>query len=407
MTTHSRIRGRRCGRAAFRCARFSRQGQRDRQGRATIFFPISSAVSASMRLSCATAMESAFGASDADGGWDWKTAYDACEAATVLFVRKFGPAMRARAASPAAMLPMLAKIAGLASHPYPPLGRERGASAVLARPSTLGLAASAAAAITPTDVVLEPSAGTGVLAILAELWGAKLALNELAETRAGLLSLLFPGIAVTRHGCRSHRRSPRHRHRAERRTDESAILGASPMWTAAWRTQRLRHISSALGTSCRWRPPGRDHRGELLLPDNPVWTDAFIRLQERVRIVFSAAIDGAVFAKHGSIRRYPSDRDRQGAGIRCGCIPGLTRYCARRRHVTRLGGRHRFRRGRRSLHPLYCPRSHVWPCHGRCAHIPCAHPQSQLRHRSPRRSNSPMRRRWRADRRREYHRCDL
>ena len=53
-----------------------------------------------------TAMESAFGASDADGGWDWKTAYDACEAATVLFVRKFGPAMRARAASPAAMLPI-------------------------------------------------------------------------------------------------------------------------------------------------------------------------------------------------------------------------------------------------------------------------------------------------------------
>jgi hypothetical protein len=60
-----------------------------------------------------TAMENAFGASDADGAWDWKTAYDTCEAATVLFLRKFGPAMRARADSPAAMLPMLAKIAGL------------------------------------------------------------------------------------------------------------------------------------------------------------------------------------------------------------------------------------------------------------------------------------------------------
>src|SRR3546814_1111172 len=59
------------------------------------------------------AMESAFGASDAGGAWDWKAAYDACEAATVLFVRKFGPAMRRRAASPAAMLPMLAKIASL------------------------------------------------------------------------------------------------------------------------------------------------------------------------------------------------------------------------------------------------------------------------------------------------------
>jgi len=30
------------------------------------------------------AMETAFGASDADGGWDWKTAYDACEAAIVV-----------------------------------------------------------------------------------------------------------------------------------------------------------------------------------------------------------------------------------------------------------------------------------------------------------------------------------
>src|SRR6266436_8812125 len=58
-----------------------------------------------------TAMETAFGASDAAGAWDWKTAYDACEAATVLFLRKFGRAMRARADSPAAMLPMLAKLA--------------------------------------------------------------------------------------------------------------------------------------------------------------------------------------------------------------------------------------------------------------------------------------------------------
>src|SRR3546814_2976659 len=59
------------------------------------------------------AMETVFGASDAAGAWDWKTAYDACEAATVLFLRKFGPALRAKAASPAATLPMLTKIAGL------------------------------------------------------------------------------------------------------------------------------------------------------------------------------------------------------------------------------------------------------------------------------------------------------
>src|SRR5947209_7377191 len=55
-----------------------------------------------------TAMTTAFGASDAEGAWTWKTAYDACEAAQILFLRKFGCAMHERAASPAAFLVMLA-----------------------------------------------------------------------------------------------------------------------------------------------------------------------------------------------------------------------------------------------------------------------------------------------------------
>ena len=128
------------------------------------------------------AMETAFGASDVSGAWNWKTAYDACEAATVLFLRKFGPAIRAKAASPAAMLPMLAKLAGL----LPTHTRRSEESQTLQQFSTpiaLGLAASTAAAITPADRVLEPSAGTGLLAILAELAGGSLVLNELAELR--------------------------------------------------------------------------------------------------------------------------------------------------------------------------------------------------------------------------------
>ena len=44
--------------------------------------------------------------------------------------------------------------------------------------------AAIAAAITPADVVLEPSAGTGLLAIHAERAGASLVLNEFADTRA-------------------------------------------------------------------------------------------------------------------------------------------------------------------------------------------------------------------------------
>ena len=47
-----------------------------------------------------TAMKAAFGATDAAGTWVWKDAYEACEAAQVLFLRRHGPAMRASAGSP-------------------------------------------------------------------------------------------------------------------------------------------------------------------------------------------------------------------------------------------------------------------------------------------------------------------
>ena len=138
------------------------------------------------------AMDAAFGGTDASGAWAWKTGYDACEAATVLFLRKFAPAMRARAASPVAMLPMLAKITSLLPT-HTRRSEESETFQQFSTPIPLSFVASLAAAITPADVVLEPSAGTGLLAILAELAGGSLALNELAETRAGLLSLLFPG----------------------------------------------------------------------------------------------------------------------------------------------------------------------------------------------------------------------
>ena len=57
------------------------------------------------------AMEEVFGASDAEGSWVWKDAYEAVEVAQVLFLQKFGPAMAARAAAPADLLAMLARLA--------------------------------------------------------------------------------------------------------------------------------------------------------------------------------------------------------------------------------------------------------------------------------------------------------
>jgi hypothetical protein len=144
-----------------------------------------------------SAMEHTVGASDSQGGWDWKSAYDACEAAAVLFLRKFGGAMAARAGSAAALLPMLARIVQLLpSHTRRSVEGEE--LQQFSTPVPLALVASTAAAIVPSDHVLEPSAGTGLLAIFADLAGASLVLNELVETRAGLLCHLFPDVAVTR-----------------------------------------------------------------------------------------------------------------------------------------------------------------------------------------------------------------
>ena len=144
-----------------------------------------------------SAMEQAFGASDASGAWDWKTAYDACEAATILFMRKYGKPLFRKAASPAARLAALSKIAGLLPT-HTRRSEEAQARQQFSTPMPLGLAALTAAALTSADRVLEPSAGTGLLAILAEIEGCDLILNELAETRADLLACLFPAHSVTR-----------------------------------------------------------------------------------------------------------------------------------------------------------------------------------------------------------------
>lgn len=66
-------------------------------------------------------------------------------------------------------------------------------------PADIAFIAAKLANISDTDTVLEPSAGTGLLAAFAHLVGAKLHLNEIDENRANLLSLIFPAATVDRH----------------------------------------------------------------------------------------------------------------------------------------------------------------------------------------------------------------
>jgi len=243
------------------------------------------------------AMETACRGSDATGAWDWKTAYDACEVATVLFLRKYGKALFRKAASPTARLDALTKIAGLLPT-HTRRSEESQNFQQFSTPVPLGFAALSAAAITPDDVVLEPSAGTGLMAILAQSAGGSLILNELADTRADLLSSLFPVTTVTRFDA-----AQIDDHLASGAVP-SVVLMNPPFSVMANVTGRMadaayRHVASALN---RLAPGGRlvAITGANFGPDVPAWRDAFTRLQERGRVMFTATVDGAVYSRHGT-----------------------------------------------------------------------------------------------------------
>ena len=239
-----------------------------------------------------SAMEAAFGASDAAGAWAWKDAYEAAEAAQVLFLRKFGRAMRTRAGSRRRDARDADPARPSGCRRRPAARRKATASSNSRRRSRLGLAAAEAAAITPDDLVLEPSAGTGLLAIFAELAGAGLALNEIADTRAGLLARLYRECAVTRHNAE-------HIHDLLDPAVRPSVVLMNPPFSSSPHVEKrfaeaaFRHLASAFA---RLREGGRlvAITGHNVGPEEPGWREGFVRLQERGgRVVFSAAISPA------------------------------------------------------------------------------------------------------------------
>ena len=248
-------------------------------------------------------MSTAFGASDTQGAWVWKDAYEAAEAALVLFLQRYARLMRREAGAgpdgPAAMLAMLETLAGL----EPSQTRRSEEQLELQQFSTplpLAYAALQAAAVRPGDTVLEPSAGTGMLAVMAQCalgdrTAGALHLNELAGVRAGLLARLFPDAPVTRHN-------------AEAIADRlpaiapSVVLMNSP-FSVSPGVNRMRHDADLrhLRSAFSLLPVG----GRLAaitsancIPGDAAWADAFERLDACV--VFSTAIDGRAYARRGT-----------------------------------------------------------------------------------------------------------
>ena len=246
------------------------------------------------------AMTNAFGVSDAEGGWVWKDAYEAAEAAVVLFVQRYGRGMRRTcgggADGPRRMLAMLEAVAALEpSHTR--RSEEQVRLQQFSTPLPLAYAALQAAAIRSGDTVLEPSAGTGMLAVMAQCAlgnsaAGSLHLNEYAQTRARLLTRLFPQAVVTAFNAESI--ADRLHHVRPTVVLMNPPFSATPGVDRITRDADLRHVHSAASML----PPG----GRLVTITSAHCApgDTVGRLDPPARCVFTMAIDGRAYARRGT-----------------------------------------------------------------------------------------------------------
>jgi protein-L-isoaspartate O-methyltransferase len=230
----------------------------------------------------------AFGASAGHG----RDAYDAVEAGFNLFLRRSGLEVRD---FPTAMRWLAAEQARL------PLQTRRDQTQIefqqFSTPPVEALLVVAAAGIRPGMQVLEPSAGTGNIATLAQLAGAQVDTNEIDPRRGRLLAL--QGFAPTAHD-------------AERLDNllppdkcYDAVVMNPPFSATGGRVSGhstafgARHVEQAL---LRLKPGGRLVAivGQGMALDRRVLRDWWSNIGERFRVRANVGIDGSEYARFGT-----------------------------------------------------------------------------------------------------------
>jgi hypothetical protein len=237
-------------------------------------------------------MSDSFGGTDAQGFWVWKDAYEALEAAQVLFLHRFG----------SAILSGRPRRGGTGDDETHRRSRshhtrrsdESQAMQQLSTPLPLAFVTARR-----RDLIVgsrsRTSAGTG-LSPSCRAARASLALNELAATRP--IRSAVSRVPVFRHDA-AHIDD-----HLDAAIEPSVVLMNPPFTVGAYVDGHVadaawRHLSSAFA---RLRAGGRlvAITGAGLSPENPKWRPAFERLQQQGRVVFTAAIDGRVYARHGT-----------------------------------------------------------------------------------------------------------
>ncbi|MBD2683354.1 MULTISPECIES: strawberry notch family protein [Nostoc] len=247
-----------------------------------------------------------FHGSAAQGKWLWKDAYEAVEVALILYLRQKGISENP--------LEQLQRLESLC-----PTHTRRTSEQIqlqqFSTPLPLAYLVALAGQITLHDLILEPSAGTGILAQFAKLQGASLMLNELAPDRAKILRRLFPGTPLF---CVNAEQINDY---LAGKTQPSVVLMNPPFSSSPKVSDRSpdatpRHINSALQKLC---DGGRlvTITANWFSPNNPTWHKTFVKWQEFARVVLSVGVNGKAYAKHGTtietritvIDKVPTDKN--------------------------------------------------------------------------------------------------
>ena len=242
------------------------------------------------RAALSEAMSEASGGSDADGFWQQRDSFEALEAAVVLAV----PELIRGCDALAAIRALEALSRELPTHTV--RSECQIAFQQFSTPPALAMLAVHLAQLSPDDVLLEPSAGTGILAVLAQPHVDRLLLNELEPTRAELLEGLFPGVPVT---CHDGAKLTALLAGAQR---PSVILMNPPFSVSQSRGEdpntAARHLRSALDFL---------RLGGRIVSVMPDWFaptarggEAFRQTLQGARVALSLRLDKGGYAKHGT-----------------------------------------------------------------------------------------------------------
>jgi len=166
-------------------------------------------------------------------------------------------------------------------------------------PPALAYVANWVAKVGPRDVMMEPSAGTGDLAIWSEKAGASLILNELSSRRAGLLRELFPNASIlTEDGLQLN-------NVLAKNVMASVVVMNPPFSSTAGRTDRndtmngAKHLEQALK---RLAPGGRLVAivGEGMGASRPAFLKWWGEIKGKYNVRANISISGTEYAKYGT-----------------------------------------------------------------------------------------------------------